>query len=164
MKRLARKLDKALKSVGALEALSTTLDGIKDEDLRGLLEATENPIIQKRAKAVNSPAFGGVEFLGALLKAATLEMKRLGELCDVEADFPEVVDPLPPSPDQTEPVTTSVDETVVNIQVEGPDGVEIVHENDDIYVILPDDGVLKMSEASSTERVAILAKRSTSNN
>jgi hypothetical protein len=165
MKTLAQKLDAALKNFSALEAMSIELDGIKDEDLRQLLNATEDPKFKKRAQSVNSAVFGGVEYLHALLKAATLEAKRLADIADLDAEFPEVAEPLPtpevaPVPEAAPVAPVPEEETVVNLQIEGPEGVEMVQENGQIYVILPDNAILKMTEASTTEREAILAKRS----
>lgn len=155
MNTIASKLDTAVGMLPQIEKLGGLLQGLKDEDLRGLFAASEDPRFQKRASLINSSHCGGVEYVCALVRATAAELKRLSDLTDVEQTFPEVV-PSEVPPVQTEPVALTGPD--VHVQVEGPEGVEVAVEDNQIYVVLPENSVLKVSEASKAEASRILAK------
>jgi hypothetical protein len=178
MKKVAQSLDALVETLPALEAALKNADAIDDAAFKRLLETAGRPKLAKKSDAV-SP-----EYAKALVAAAIIELKKLqrfAESDEVADEFPEMVDEggegeapategepeVPATTEEGEPALTEEsadtpasstieDEPEVEVTIDG-DGVQVVHgEDSKLYMILPDNSVLKMEEA--TEREAKVAR------
>ena len=157
MQRFAKAVDSLVGKRELLKNLMTASRGLKNEDLQKLLSANEDPRIQKRAALVGKSV--SLEFLGALLSAAHSELLKISELSDPDLEISEPVnDPDIPSNPQGAPqgVQPGVEETEVNISL--GEGVEVLYEDKDLYLKLPDNSVVKMSEATAKDVASISGK------
>lgn len=183
MKRIAALLESLVEQIPALEAVAASAQGITNADLRALLEGAQDQTFKARAAFVGTEA--DIEYVGLMLAHAVKEIKRIADLTDDEAIF-EVPAEDQPSIDEANPVTEApldvpVDavlptetldeggltgdeklaptpEVTVDVQIDG-EGVEVVHgEDSKLYVVLPDNAVLSLAEATPGEAKSILAK------
>ena len=182
MKRIAAKLESLVEQIPALEVLAAAAQGITNADLKALLEGAFDQSFKARASFVGTEV--DVEYVGLMLAHAVKELKRIADLTDDEAVFetptedlssPEVPAEEAPLLDAPldAPVSTEAPdagdvsgdeklaptpEVTVDVQVDG-EGVEVVHgEDSKLYVVLPDNAVLSLAEATPGEAKSILAK------
>jgi hypothetical protein len=158
MRRVAQSLDALVETLPALRAALKNASAVNDAAFKRLLEKSGRPKLAKKSDTV-SP-----EYAKALVAAAIVELKKLqrfAESDDVADEFPEMVD----EGAEGEASTTTEEgddahtieeglgseEPEVEVTIDG-DGVEVVHgEDSKLYMILPDNSVLKMEEASERE-------------
>jgi Arc/MetJ family transcription regulator len=163
MRRVAQSLDALVETLPALRAALKNASAVNDAAFKRLLEKSGRPKLAKKSDTV-SP-----EYAKALVAAAIVELKKLqrfAESDDVADEFPEMVDEG--AEDEASTTTEEGDddahtieegsddglgseEPEVEVTIDG-DGVEVVHgEDSKLYMILPDNSVLKMEEASERE-------------
>jgi hypothetical protein len=185
MKRIAAKLESLVEQIPALEIMAASAQGITNADLKALLEGAFDQSFKVRAAFVGTEV--DVEYVGLMLAHAVKELKRIADLTDDEATFEPVADdqplddsalsteeaplaldtpldaPLSPEVPEAGPVSgdeklAPTPEVTVDVQIDG-EGVEVVHgEDSKLYVVLPDNAVLSLAEATPGEAKSILAK------
>lgn len=87
MRKVASILESLVGSVPALEAIAAKAQGVTNSDLRALLERAPDPVIKARAAHVGGEA--DLSYFGVLMANAIKELKRVADLTDDEAEFPE---------------------------------------------------------------------------
>jgi hypothetical protein len=181
MKRIAALLENLVEQIPALEKVAASAQGVTNADLRALLAGAHDQTFKARVAFVGTEA--DVEYVSLMLAHAVQELKRIADLTDDEATFePTALDETLPSddapltedapvvPDMGEaPLVTDeapagdeklapTPEVTVDVQIDG-EGVEVVHgEDSKLYVVLPDNAVLSLAEATPGEAKSILAK------
>jgi hypothetical protein len=185
MKRIAALLESLVEQIPALEKVAAAAQGVTNADLRALLEGAQDQTFKARVAFVGTEA--DVEYVGLMLAHAVAELKRIADLTDDEAIFeaPTADDQLsadePLAPTDEAPLAPEMDmapaveapaaeevsgdeklaptpEVTVDVQIDG-EGVEVVHgEDSKLYVVLPDNAVLSLAEATPGEAKSILAK------
>lgn len=165
MQKFAKTLDTLVGQTDSLQAIATSAQGLKNEDLRKLFEASADPQMQARAKFVGTKA--NVEYFKALVAAAAQELQIIADLTDLDVDFPtEDVEPPAVSTEPTpEPPVSApaveaapAEETVVDVAL--GDGVEIIYNDDkELFLKLPDTSVLKVTEATARDKALLKHKQ-----
>ena len=169
MQKFAKTLDSLVGQLDSLQAIATSAQGLKNEDLRKLIQASADPKIQARASFVGAKA--NVEYFKALVAAAAQELQIIADLTDLDVEFPVEEMETPAAP--AEPVTSeppvsapeveaapAADETVVDVAL--GDGVEIIYNDDkELFLKLPDTSVLKVTEATARDKALLASKRAT---
>jgi hypothetical protein len=184
MKRTAIALDSLVEVLPQLENLAVATQEVSDQDLRNLIKGSADPKIKSRVACIggNGPS---VEYAKTLLGAFIAEIRLIGDLTDLDKEFPEVApmesDPHPddmpgdgmgiglepesesmmesaPVTDLPEAITPAGEpEVTVDVQVEG-EGVQVVHDEDSkLYLVLPDNAVMTLTEASVEDKTKALA-------
>jgi hypothetical protein len=183
MNRTANALDSMVEVLPQLESLAVATQGVSDQDLRNLLTGSVDPKIKSRVASIGGNG-ASVEYAQTLLRAFIAEVHLIGDLTDLDKEFPEVVEaPIEPDPDpmsdlgapasdlgptlEPTPVTNELPteiepaggtpEVTVDVQVEG-EGVKVVHDEDSkLYLVLPDNAVMTLTEASVEDKKKALA-------
>jgi len=178
MKRTANALDSLVKALPQLEGLAVATQGVSDQDLRKIIASSADPKIKSRVSSIGGNG-ASVEYAKTLLGAFIAEIHLIGDLTDLDQDFPAVepspeLSPEPTFPEPTpepdlgiEPTTDttglpagiepSAPEVTVDVQVEG-EGVQVVHDEDSkLYLVLPDNAVMTLTEASVEGKKKALA-------
>lgn len=165
MKRVAQALDALVGKLATLQSISALAQTVSTADLNKLLKASSDPKIQARANKHQAE----MEFFRTLIAGAVKELEDIAALADVDAEFPELVEPavkVPalPSGDSAAPgepemetsgetTVTTPPESEVSVEISG-DAVQVVNGDDGrIHVVLPDNSVMTLSEASVKDRV-----------
>lgn len=170
MQKFAKTLDNLVGQIDSLQAIATSAQGLKNEDLRKLIQASADPKIQARASFVGAKA--NVEYFKALVAAAAQELQIIADLTDLDVEFPvEEMEapavPAEPSVTSEPPVSApeveaapAAEETVVDVAL--GDGVEIIYNDDkELFLKLPDTSVLKVTEATARDKALLASKRAT---
>lgn len=180
LQHIANTLDTLLEgNVELLQKLAAQAKGISNEDLKKLIAASSDPRIQARAALVGTSV--NIEFARNLLASAAQEFKILSDLTDPDMAFdaPDETSPETAPDNQGEPLTseppvtpeTSVTdsnlppalqsenpEQTVDVQIEG-DGVQVVYDDEkNLCIVLPDNSVLTLNEATASTKQMALAK------
>lgn len=87
MRKVASILESLVGQVSTLEAIAAKAQGVTNNDLRALLERAPDPVIKARAAYVGNEA--DLSYFGVLMANAIKELKRVADLTDDEAEFPE---------------------------------------------------------------------------
>lgn len=166
MKRVARTLESLVGSLAQLESIAAKAKGITDKDLGALIASAPEPAINSRTAHVGSNV--SVGFFQIALANAISELKLIADLTDDEAEFPEFDE----TPDHIEPdgdelplvesdplaeLNEENPEVSVDVSIDG-EGVEVVNEDGQCYIVLPDNSVMSLHKASAEEASAALDK------
>lgn len=130
MRKVASILESLVGEVPSLEAIAAKAQGVTNNDLRALLERAPDPVIKARAAHVGGEA--DLSYFGVLMANAIKELKRVADLTDDEAEFPEFPEegtdefaaedePLTTTEEETfeeapvveEPITPAIEETTI---------------------------------------------------